>query len=253
MDCLEAMPESWGASANVYGRLLAGNKVSSGVSARVILSRCYVFRQKSVKLIPFCGILWVILVFELVGFVCYRLILLRCYVFRQQSVKMSRLSAVDPLSVVFSSIWACRICLLGSYCCQDRFRLSATVCQVVSAVDPILWYFVGVISELVGFVCWGHTVVKMFHLSATVCQDVSSFGSCSHSTISSGCYSIWDCATTLMPHSYCIQLGYNLYKTKKQQQVNRCLYLHHPTMDYMTLILRIQELQTIQHLGGSVV
>ncbi len=45
---------------------------------------------------------------------------------------------------------------------------------------------------------------------------------------------------------------YNLYKTKKQQQVNRCLYLHHPTVDYMTLILRIQELQTIQHLGGSV-
>ncbi len=237
------MPESWGASATVYRHLLAGNKVSSGVSAGVVLlSRCSVFRQQSVKmsrllavdpllwyflgvisiwacricllgsyccqdvpsfgnslsrclvfrqLIPFCGIFWVFLAFELVRFVCWGHTVVKMFRLRQQSVKMSRLSSVDPLLWYFLgviSIWPCKICLLGSYCCQDvpSFGNSLSRCLIFRQFIPfcgIFWVFLA--FELVGFVCWGRTVVKMFRLSAIVCQDV---GSWSPSVVFSGCF-----------------------------------------------------------------
>ncbi len=58
------------------------------------------------------------------------------------------------------------------------FQQQSVKLSRLSGVDPLLWYFLGaIVFELVGIVCWGHTVVRMLYPSATVCQVVSSFGS----------------------------------------------------------------------------
>ncbi len=105
---------------------------------------------------------------------------------------MSRLSAVDPLLWYFLgviSIWACRICPLGSYCCQDvpSFGNSLSRCLVFCQSTPycVFWMVASFVYWACRIFCWGYGVVKMLSFGNRLSRCLWAIDS---SMASSGCY-----------------------------------------------------------------